>query len=67
MAVALTRQIIEQERENIERLANMLLDKETIFTEDIESVLGVSAQQKSKAVEESAEVVTEQQPEAIVE
>ena len=66
-AVALARQIVEEDRERIEALAELLLKKETIFTEDIESVLGVSAQQKSKAVEESAEVVTEQQPEASVE
>ena len=66
-AVALARQIVEEDRERIEALAELLLKKETIFTEDIESVLGISAQQKSKAVEESAEVVTEQQPEAIVE
>ena len=53
-AVALARQIVEQERERIEALADLLLAKETIFTEDIESVLGVSAQQKAKNVEEVA-------------
>ena len=47
-AVALTRQIIEQERENIERLADMLLEKETIFSEDVETILGKSAQQVEK-------------------
>ena len=47
-AVALTRSIIEQERENIERLADLLIDKETIFTEDIEAILGKSAQQIEK-------------------
>jgi cell division protease FtsH len=51
-AVALAQQIVEQERERIEALADLLLAKETIFTEDIESVLGVSAQQKAKNVEE---------------
>ena len=53
-AVALTRDIIDQERENIERLADMLIDKETIFEEDVESILGKSAQQIAK---EAAEVV----------
>ena len=42
-AVELTRQIINQERENIERIADVLLEKETIFSEDIEAVLGKSA------------------------
>lgn len=43
-AIALTRSIINEERENIERLAELLLQKETIFSEDIEAVLGKSAQ-----------------------
>jgi cell division protease FtsH len=47
-AVALARQIITEERANIERLADILINKETIFTEDIEAVLGKSAQQIEK-------------------
>ena len=47
-AVALARQIITEERANIERLADILINKETIFTEDIENVLGKSAQQIEK-------------------
>ena len=43
-AVELTRRIIDEERENIERLAELLLQKETIFAEDIEAILGKSAQ-----------------------
>ena len=61
-AVALARQIVEEDRERIEALADLLLKKETIFTEDIESVLGVSAQQRAKAaevVEQSSEVESE--------
>ena len=50
-AVALTESIILAERDNIERLADLLLQKETIFTEDIESVLGRSAQQMVKDAE----------------
>ena len=46
--VAMTRDIIRAERENIERIADVLLDKETIFAEDIEAVLGKSAQQLAK-------------------
>jgi cell division protease FtsH len=51
-AVALTRQIIEAERENIERLADLLIEKETIFSEDVESILGKSAQQIEKELTE---------------
>ena len=59
-AVALTRSIIEQERENIERLADLLIDKETIFTEDIEAILGKSAQQIEKeAIEADSKVEAE--------
>ena len=66
-AVAEAQGIIERERENIERLADLLLAKETIFTEDIESILGKSAQtpkeevsaSNAEVVEESAEDTTE--------
>ena len=47
-AVTLTRQIIDAERENIERMADLLIAKETIFSEDIEAILGKSAQQIEK-------------------
>ena len=46
--VAMTREIINAERANIERIADILLDKETIFSEDIEAVLGKSTQQIAK-------------------
>ena len=46
--VATTRDIIRAECENIERIADILLEKETIFSEDIEAVLGKSAQQVAK-------------------
>ena len=46
--VVMTRDIINAERENIERIADILLEKETIFSEDIEAVLGKSAQQIAK-------------------
>ena len=52
--VAMTRDIIRAERENIERIADVLLDKETIFAEDIEAVLGKSAQQLAKAAQAEA-------------
>ena len=54
-AVAMARKIVVEDRERIEALADLLLQKETIFTEDIESVLGVSAQQKAKEVAPLAE------------
>ena len=47
-AVALARNIVESERENIERMADMLLEKETIFTEDIETILGTPAQKRGE-------------------
>ena len=47
-AVALAREIIIAERERIEALADVLLKKETIFTEDIEEIMGKSAQQLAK-------------------
>ena len=47
-AVALARNIVESERENIERMADMLLEKETIFTEDIETILGTPAQKRNE-------------------
>ncbi|MBQ8366742.1 MAG: ATP-dependent zinc metalloprotease FtsH [Alistipes sp.] len=56
-AVALARDIVVAERENIERLAEVLLEKETIFTEDIEAVLGKSAQQLEKEAAEAATTV----------
>ena len=63
-AVALTREIILSEKENIERLADMLLEKETIFAEDVESILGKSAQDKEK--EANAPVADESGEEATV-
>ena len=57
--VAMTREIINAERENIERIAETLLEKETIFSEDIEAVLGKSAQQIVKDAEASAQPSTD--------
>ena len=54
-AVAKAREIVEAERENIERMADMLLDKETIFSEDIETILGRAAQQHNDEVKEPVE------------
>jgi cell division protease FtsH len=55
-AVELTRSIIETERENIERLADLLIAKETIFSEDVEAILGKSEQQKAKELLETESV-----------
>ena len=52
-AVELTRSIISEERENIERLADLLIEKETIFSEDVEAILGKSEQQKVKELLEA--------------
>ncbi len=58
-AVELTRRIIDEERANIERLADMLISKETIFAEDVESVLGKSEQQKERERIEAESAVAE--------
>lgn len=55
-AVELTRSIITAERDNIERLADLLIDKETIFSEDVEAILGKSEQQKAKELLETESV-----------
>ena len=66
--VAMTREIIHAERENIERIADVLLEKETIFAEEIEAVLGKSAQQLAKeALEASTAAQTETTAEATAE
>ena len=57
--VVMTREIINAERENIERIADILLEKETIFSEDIEAVLGKSAQQVAKEALEAETPKTE--------
>ena len=59
--VELTRKIINDERENIERIADVLLEKETIFSEDIEAVLGKSAQQIAKEEAEAKSAVAQEQ------
>ena len=63
-AVALAQEIVAAERENIERMADMLLEKETIFAEDIATILGRAAQQPN---EESAEPVVEESVEENIE
>ena len=66
--VAMTRDIIRAERQNIERIADVLLEKETIFAEDIEAVLGKSAQQLAKeALEASKAAQAEGNAEATAE
>ena len=63
-AVALAQEIVAAERENIERMADMLLEKETIFAEDIATILGRAAQQPN---DESAEPVVEESVEDNIE
>ncbi len=57
--VAMTRDIIRAERQNIERIADVLLERETIFAEDIEAVLGKSAQQLAKEAQAEATEATQ--------
>lgn len=51
------RKIIETENDKINAMADMLLEKETIYAEDIESILGKSAQ-SVKSEQEKSEGVT---------
>ena len=53
------RQIIEANNDKINQMADLLLDKETIYAEDIEPILGKSAQTLDKEKEE--EVTTKPQ------
>ena len=67
-AVAMAREIITTERERIEALADVLLQKETIFTEDIEAIMGESAQQLAKKESEAkSEIATDAEVVAEVE
>ncbi len=61
------RQIIEQHNVEINRMADLLLEKETIFAEDIEPILGRSAQaeENEKNVNEN-ESVTEPKSEGVM-
>jgi cell division protease FtsH len=63
-AVAVAREIVGQERENIERMADMLLEKETIFTEDIETILGRAAQKRGEEMKEQAVELEPESPAA---
>ena len=45
------RTIIEQNNDKINQMADLLLEKETIFAEDIEPILGASAQSQQKSEE----------------
>ena len=58
-AVAMARGIILEDRERIEALADVLLKKETIFTDDIEEIMGKSAQQLMKDAEAGKAVEAE--------
>ena len=58
-AVAMARGIILEDRERIEALADVLLKKETIFTDDIEEIMGKSAQQLMKDAEAGKSVEAE--------
>jgi cell division protease FtsH len=66
-AVDMARDIVLEDRERIEALADVLLKKETIFTEDIEEIMGKSAQQLAKLSEESGAAETEAESESVAE
>lgn len=47
--------ILQKNRSNLEKLANVLLEKEVIFSEDMENIYGKSLYQKEKEKEEKQE------------
>ncbi len=60
------RKLIEENNDKINQMADMLLEKETIYSEDIETILGPSAQaieeqkeREAEAAEKTTEQVTE--------
>ena len=53
-AYAHAREIIEANNDKINAMADLLLEKETIYAEDIETILGPSAQSKKEAKEKNA-------------
>ena len=60
------RQIIELNNDKINQMADVLLEKETIYAEDIEFILGKSAQALEKEAEKKdAPEVTESKPEGV--
>ena len=54
-AYAHAREIIEANNDKINAMADLLLEKETIYAEDIEKILGPSAQSKKEAKEKKAD------------
>ncbi len=52
-AYARARNIIEQHNDKINQMADLLLEKETIYAEDIEPILGPSAQSKAESESEA--------------
>ena len=54
------RQIIEQNNDKIQQMADLLLEKETIYAEDIEPILGKSAQAIEKEQENEVAAPTQQ-------
>ena len=53
-AYAHAREIIEANNDKINAMADLLLEKETIYAEDIETILGPSAQSQKEAKEKNA-------------
>ena len=61
------RHIIERHNDEINKMADVLLEKETIYAEDIELILGKSAQALEKEAEKVADTAepTESKPEGV--
>ena len=53
------REIIEANNDKINAMADLLLEKETIYAEDIETILGPSAQSKKAAAEKKSDTAVE--------
>lgn len=58
------RTLIETNREKVEQLAKLLVERETVFAEDIEKIFGRSAHDERKAAEQSESTPAEPAAEA---
>ena len=56
------RTLIETNREKVEQLAKLLVERETVFAEDIEKIFGRSAHDERKAAEQSESTPAEPAP-----
>ena len=59
------RQIVESHNEQINAMADLLMEKETIYAEDIESILGRSAQSLKGEMRKQSEASSAEQGDVV--